>query len=84
MSDVVDKIKAPVSDRELKMAAQIIDSLTGEWDPERYHDRYRRRLQTVVARKRKGQTVKAPAEAKAAEPVPDLMEALERTLAELR
>jgi non-homologous end joining protein Ku len=37
-----------------------------------------------VARKRKGQTIKAPKRRETPEPVPDLMEALERTLAEMK
>ena len=46
-------------------------------------DQYRKRLGEVVARKRKGKTIEAPAKQEQPAPVPDLMEALERTLAEL-
>src|SRR5436305_157389 len=70
--------------KQLNAAVAVIEELTVEWEPERHHDRYRERLEKVVARKRKGQTIKAPKEREQPEPVPDLMEALERTLAEMK
>jgi DNA end-binding protein Ku len=73
------------SAQQLRAAVAVIEELSGDWEPGKWKDRYRRRLQDVVARKRKGQTIKAP---KPAEPTPeeapDLMDALERTLAEMR
>jgi DNA end-binding protein Ku len=73
------------SAQQLRAAVAVIEELSVEWEPERYKDRYRRRLQDVVARKRKGKTVKAPKEREAEPPeAPDLMEALERTLAEMK
>ena len=68
--------------KQLEAAVAVIEELSTDWEPEEYEDRYRKRLQQVVARKRKGQAVKAPAE-REPEPAPDLMDALERTLAEL-
>src|SRR5947209_3515329 len=73
------------SAQQLKAAVAVIEELSGEWEPGEWKDRYRRRLQDVVSRKRKGKTIKAP-EPKP-EPVdeaPDLMAALEQTLAEMR
>ena len=69
--------------KQLEAAVAVIEGLSTDWEPEEYEDRYRKRLSQVVARKRKGQTVKAPADDKQPEPAPDLMAALERTLAEL-
>jgi DNA end-binding protein Ku len=69
--------------QQLQAAVAVIEELSTDWEPEEYQDRYRKRLQQVVARKRKGQTIKAPSAEKPAEPAPDLMAALERTLAEL-
>ena len=70
--------------KQLDAAVAVIEELSVEWEPERYKDRYRDRLQKVVARKRKGQTIKAPKTVEEPEAVPDLMEALERTLAEMK
>jgi len=61
----------------------VIDALAVDWDPERYTDCYRQRLTRVVKAKRKGETVKVPAEPKQPKPAPDLMEALEETLARM-
>ena len=71
--------------RQLKAAVAVIEELSGDWEPGEWKDRYRRRLQDVVARKRKGKTIKAP-EAPEAPPAEatDLMAALEQTLAEIR
>jgi DNA end-binding protein Ku len=70
---------------QLKAAVAVIEELSGDWDPGKWKDRYRRRLQDVVARKRKGQTIKAPEPRDAApEEAPDLMAAVEQTLAEMR
>jgi DNA end-binding protein Ku len=73
------------SAEQLRAAVAVIEELSGDWEPGEWKDRYRRRLQDVVARKRKGQTVKAP-KPRDTEPerVPDLMAALEQTLAEMR
>lgn len=73
------------SAQELGAAVAVIEELSGNWDPGEWKDRYRRRLQDIVSRKRKGQTIKAPESREPTpEQAPDLMDALERTLAEMR
>ena len=69
--------------KQLTAAVAVIEELTCEWQPSKFEDQYRKRLRDVVARKRKGKTIEAPAKQEQPAPVPDLMEALERTLAEL-
>ena len=69
--------------KQLDAAVAVIEELSDEWDPGKYKDRYRARLRSVVQRKRKGQTVKAPDTVKQPSPAPDLMAALEQTLAEM-
>jgi len=69
--------------KQLNVAVAVIEELSEDWDPGRYTDDYRKRLRQVVARKRKGETVTAPAAEDQAPAAPDLMEALERTLAGL-
>jgi DNA end-binding protein Ku len=70
--------------KQLNAAVAVIEELSCKWDPEKHKDRYRARLKSVVNRKRKGQTIKPPQPAEPPEPAPDLMEALERTLAEMQ
>ena len=70
-----------VDDRELELALHLIDRLTTRFDPDRYRDRYREALLTVVQRKLQGQeAVVAPPEPA---PVVDLMEALRASLEQL-
>jgi DNA end-binding protein Ku len=77
--DVPDRMPS-VSDREVKMASQVIDALTTEWDPDRYHDDYRKQVLEVIRKKAKGKEIVVakdkPTEAK----VVDLMAALEASL----
>jgi DNA end-binding protein Ku len=68
--------------REIDQAVTLIDALSAPWDPGRYEDAHRRRLRRIVERKRKGETIKPAKVEKEPPPVPDLMAALEKTLAE--
>ena len=71
--------------KELDAAVELIEALGTDWDPERYEDRYRKRLQAVVNKKKKGQKIEAPEDAgKAPDAVPDLMAALEQSLADAK
>jgi DNA end-binding protein Ku len=68
----------------VEQTVELIEQMTVEWEPERYEDRYRARLAEVIERKRKGGTVKAPTPEKEPAATPDLMAALEQTLAEMK
>ena len=66
--------------REVEMAQQLIESLTSQFDPSKYHDTYRERVLELIEAKAEGQEIAVqPAEEPA--PVPDLMAALEASLA---
>jgi DNA end-binding protein Ku len=69
------------SDRELTMARQLIDSLSSDFEPEKYHDEYRERVLDLIERKAQGETIVIEEPAKEEEPVPDLMAALEASIA---
>jgi DNA end-binding protein Ku len=60
----------------------LIEALSAEWDPSAFEDRYRARLEDVIERKRKGKRIRAPEKQEEPTPVPDLMAALEQSLAE--
>jgi DNA end-binding protein Ku len=72
------------SDRELKMAEQLIESLASEFDPTRYHDEYREKVLELIEAKAAGEEIVVQPEAPKAERVPDLMAALEASLAAVR
>jgi len=67
--------------KEVKEALKLIDALSTDWDPSRYEDCYRKRLQSIVRSKRQGGEIKMPeADPERTQPVPDLMAALEASL----
>jgi DNA end-binding protein Ku len=51
-----------VRSQELAMASSLIDSMTGDFDPEQYTDEYRAALQEVIDAKVEGREVVAPQE----------------------
>jgi DNA end-binding protein Ku len=70
-----------VTDRELKMAQQLIDSLADDFKPERYRDDYRERVLEMIERKAEGKQLVVAEEEEEQAPVVDLMAALEASLA---
>ena len=70
--------------KEVDQAVALIEALACPWDPERYEDALPEAAQEDRARKRKGQTVEVPEAEKEPAPVPDLMAALEQTLADIK
>jgi DNA end-binding protein Ku len=78
--------KAPkVAKREREMAEQLIDSLSTEFDPGDYRDEYREQLLGLIERKAEGKEIVAP-EAEEPKPTkaPDLMAALEESIAAVK
>ena len=69
------------SDRELTMARQLIDSLSSDFEPEKYHDEYRERVLDLIERKAQGETIVIEEPSEEPEQVPDLMAALEASIA---
>src|SRR3954454_6325303 len=72
------------SERELKMAQQLIDSLSSEFDPSRYRDEYREKVLELIERKAQGEEIAVQPEAAKPTKVPDLMAALEASLAAVK
>jgi DNA end-binding protein Ku len=66
-------------EREVKMAARLIDTLHASFDPEAYEDEYRAAVLEVVERKRKGEDIVAEDEPEDGDRG-DLMAALEASL----
>jgi DNA end-binding protein Ku len=73
-------VRVKADDRELKMASQLIESLTVKWDPKRYKDTYREKLLDVIKRKAKGEEIVTEPDREKAAEVVDLMAALEASI----
>jgi DNA end-binding protein Ku len=84
LDDLPESKDLKVSDREVKMAQQLIDSLSGEFDPSQYRDEYREKVLELIERKASGEEIAVQPEAPKAEKVPDLMAALEASLAAVK
>ena len=79
----VDSVK--VNDKEVAMAAQLIDSLSADFEPERFKDTYREQVLDLIERKAAGEEIVIEdAPAPDATSVVDLMAALEASVAEAR
>jgi DNA end-binding protein Ku len=76
----VPREEVGLSDRELTMAEQLIESLSADFEPEKYHDEYRQQVLDIIARKAEGQVVEAAPVTEAPGAVVDLLAALEASL----
>jgi DNA end-binding protein Ku len=84
IEDLPEGKELNVTDRELKMAQQLIDSLTSEFDPTSYRDEYREKVLELIEMKASGQEIAVQPEAPEPAKVPDLMAALEASLAAVK
>ncbi len=84
LADQLEGVPKPVSvdERELKMAQQLIESLSEKFEPEKYSDEYSGRLQDLIQKKIEGEEIITEAPPTEAEGrVINLMAALEESLA---
>ena len=70
-----------VSDRELSMAQLLIESMQNDWDPARYHDTHREKVEALIEEKRQGHEIVLQAPPEQPAKVVDLMEALNASIA---
>jgi DNA end-binding protein Ku len=85
LEDLVPDKKPKVAKREQEMAEQLIDSLSTEFEPNSYRDEYREQLLALIEQKAEGKEIVAPeAEAPKATKAPDLMAALEQSIAAVK
>jgi DNA end-binding protein Ku len=75
-----------VDPRQLDVAVELVEAMTGTFCPERYRDGYRDRLEALIQRKAEGERVALPSPAAPTAPraTDDLLDALERSLREAR
>jgi DNA end-binding protein Ku len=85
LGDVLPDTAPKVAKKEQEMAQQLIDSLSTEFDPSAYRDEYREQLMSLIERKAEGKEIVV---AEAVEPqatgAPDLMAALEQSIAAVK
>ncbi len=85
LDDVLPEKQEKVARKEQQMAEQLIDSLSTDFDPAGYRDEYREQLLALIERKAEGKEIVAPeTEAPKATKAPDLMAALEESIAAVK
>ncbi len=70
-----------VNAREIKMAESLVESLSAEFKPERYHDEYREQVMALIQMKADGEEITAPEVETERPKVIDIMAALEASVA---
>ena len=84
IDDLPEGKELKASERELTMAQQLIDSLSSDFEPGKYRDEYREKVLELIERKASGEEIAVQPEAPAPAKVPDLMAALEASLAAVK
>jgi len=79
-ADYGKKDHVELKPQEVKLARQLVDSLSAPFQPEKYHDEYQERLKALVVSKQKGKETATAVQPRLA-PVVDMMEALKKSLA---
>jgi DNA end-binding protein Ku len=82
LAEVLPDTAPKVAKKEREMAERLIESLSTEFEPSAYRDEHREQLLELIERKAEGKETVAPAgEAPKATKAPDLMAALEESIA---
>lgn len=85
LDDVLPEKAPKVAKRERQMAEELIESLSSKFKPSSYRDEYREQLLDLIERKAEGEEIVAvEPEAPKATKAPDLMAALEESIAALK
>ena len=85
IADSIEGDPGKPTKKELEMAKALIDSLAGEFEADEYRDEYREEVLALIERKAKGESVvAAKSEAPTPTKAPDLMAALEESLAAVK
>ena len=85
IDEIADAAEVKTTKRELDIARQLVGSLAGDFEPQKYRDTHREQVLALIERKAQGEqiAVQPPAEELAA-PAPDLMSALKASLDAVR
>jgi DNA end-binding protein Ku len=82
--DNVPTRRTKPGEKELKMATQLIESMSGPWKPEQYRDTYRDRVEQLIEDKKQGKEIVTESEPPEPTETNALLEALQRSVEEAR
>ncbi|HYA25721.1 MAG TPA: Ku protein [Terriglobales bacterium] len=72
-----------LKEAEIKVAHQLIEALTAEWEPEKFHDTFQDNLKNLIQTKLEGGQIAEVEKPRKLAPVVDLMSALKESLAQM-
>jgi DNA end-binding protein Ku len=85
LDELPDPKEVKTTKRELEVAKQLIDSLAGDFEADKYRDTYREEVLALIERKAEGKEIAVQPEAEdVPAPAPDLMSALKASLDAVR
>ena len=85
VDEIADAKDVKTTERELDIAKQLVDSLAGDFEPDKYSDTYRADVLALIERKAQGKQIAVhPTPEEVAAPAPDLMSALKASLDAVR
>jgi DNA end-binding protein Ku len=85
LDEVSEAAEVKTTKRELDMAKQLVDSLAGGFEPDKYRDSYREQVLELIERKAEGKEIAVqPEPEEVTAPAPDLMSALKASLDAVR
>jgi DNA end-binding protein Ku len=86
LDELPDPSDVKTTKREREIASQLVDSLAGHFQPEKYRDSYREQVLALIEQKAEGReiAVQPPADEEVDSAVPDLMGALKASLDAVR
>lgn len=76
-------VDAELREPELKVAHQLIEALSGPFEPEKYHDTFEENIKKLIQARLEGQEVTEIEKPKKIAPTVDLMAALKESLAQM-
>ncbi|HET6507623.1 MAG TPA: Ku protein [Baekduia sp.] len=84
LDDIPEADDVKTNARELDIAKQLVESLSGEFEPGKYRDTYREAVLAMIEKKAAGEEIVVQEVEEEAAPVPDLMSALKASLDAVR
>ena len=85
LDEIAEAAEAKTTKRELDVAKQLIESLAGDFEPEKFRDTYRDEVLSLIERKAEGKEIAVqPPPEEVSAPAPDLMTALKASLDAVR
>ncbi|SHJ90826.1 non-homologous end joining protein Ku [Propionispora hippei] len=85
LEDELVKADQPPTEKELNIALQLVESLSNDFQPEKYKDEFQAKVLSLIQKKAEGETVTAPStEQNKPGNVVDLMAALEASVSAIK